>query len=136
VEDVSFKNYDTVLASGILYHLSFEAQMELFKKLSVVDNLIINTHFVIFDENNRPANERFKYLLSGKIEIEGAYCYSMYDEPPDYKNQPEAALSNAKSCWFDFDSLIKIIEDIAGFKDVTILKPLLCEDRCWLICKK
>jgi hypothetical protein len=137
VENVDLTGYDTVLASGILYHLTLESQLNLFEKLltSDVKNLIVNTHFVIF-LNNSPQNKMFKHLLTAKVEIMGGYHYSYYDEREDYVSRPEAAINNRLSCWFTFESLIRLIQEKAGFTDITILKPLLCEDRCWLICKR
>jgi SAM-dependent methyltransferase len=137
VENANIAEYDIVLVSGILYHLTLEAQLNLFDKLlnSNVHTLIVNTHFVIFD-NNTPQNKMFKMLLTAKIEIQGGYHYSYYDEREDYIKRPEAAINNRLSCWFTFDSLIRLIKEKAGFSDITILKPLLTEDRCWLLCKR
>lgn len=126
VNEVEF-NYDIVLASGILYHLTKEEQINLFDKINA-KTLIVNTHFAILDENNNPINKDFENLL-----IKDNEYGCLYDERADYKERASAAFNNQYSYWHTFESLIELLEKKYS---VEVLTPFVTDDRCWINCKK
>ncbi len=131
ITDVDLTGYDSILASGILYHLTFEENINFFNKVkeSNVESLIINTHFAKF-ESGIPYNKDFKTNMSEIIKTEG-YYWSRFDEGKTFKEQNGNSFNNRYVCWFELNSLFRLIKD-CGF-EIEILKPLLFEDRIWLI---
>lgn len=137
IEDVDLTDYDIILASGILYHLTLESNINLFKKVkeSKANTFIVNTHFAIF-ENGLPINSKFRRLLSEMKVSDDLFYYAEYNERINYKEREAAALTNQYSCWFTLNSLIEAIQKYTGFTDMIMVRPFITEDRCWLIFKR
>ena len=131
VESVELKEYNLIVASGILYHLTKQQQIDLFEKIkkSNAEYLIINTHFAILDYFSNPINKGNKYLF--KADNEGCF----YDERENFKERLLASYSNRLSYWFSFHRLIDLISN-AGFTDIEILKPFVTNDRAFFFCRK
>lgn len=136
VSDTDLKGYDTVLCLGLLYHLTLEKQIALFRKMDC-GTLILNTHTVIIADGEIK-NSEFRDKLSSVYrdgKIEGA-IYKESNTLDELKARPLAAFSNTDSFWHTTNSLCYMLREYGGFSSIDMLMPEINEGRTFIIAKK
>ena len=135
VDDLKNIESDTILYFGLLYHLNYQQQINLLKKLKT-NLLIINTHFADI-KNNEINNITKKDKLS--IPKNKEYDGLIYEEAKNFdslKVRPLASFSNLTSFWPTLDELSKMLRIYGGFNEIYVVEPYLISDRTYIIAKK
>ncbi len=130
INDFDFSNFDIIIISGILYHMTIEMIFSLFERIkkSKCKYLIINTHFIEISDN-KIINS--KHNLSLPISFNGIE-YAIYNEDITH---PLSSFDNKTSHWLTINSIEKIL-CLFGFNNNSIIKPFIQSDRCFFLCSR
>lgn len=122
VRDVDLQGFDAIACLGLLYHMTLDDQLDLFKRCAGTP-IVLDTHV----GNGR----RSPFALSEEVE-HGGYAGRVFREPEQLERHSTASWGNQDSFWPATRSLYRMLAE-NGY-DVMTANPWYLPTRTFFLC--